>query len=114
MDYRRENWALGLSSFGLILGPLGLGIGLYLASTSRRWSFGQKWAVVVIPAALVGIFWLVASPSGGYSCYQVNDEPEVCEPHASPLIPWLLLIALTATAVGTAIYLYRAARSSKT
>src|SRR5689334_19378921 len=78
MDYRRENWALGLSSFGLILGPLGIGIGLYLASTSRLWSFGQKWAVVVIPAALVGIFWLVASPSGGYSCYQVNDEPEVC------------------------------------
>jgi len=110
MDYRRENWALGLSSFGLILGPLGIGIGLYLASTSRRWSFGQKWAVVVIPVALVAILLLMGGAVGGYSCTQVNDEPEVCEPHMAPLIPSLVLIALAAAAIGTAIYLYRAAR----
>ena len=109
MDYRRENWALGMSSIGLILGPLGIGIGLFLASTSRRWSLGQKWAIVVIPASLVGIILLIGG-TGGYSCTQVNDEPKVCEPHMSPLIPLLVLVGLIAMAVGTGVYLYRAAR----
>src|ERR1044071_2502414 len=92
MDYRRENWALGLSSFGLILGPLGIGAGLFLGFTSRRWSFGQKWGVLAIPAALFGMLLLVAGPWGTYMCTQVGDGPQVCEPHMSPLIPLLVLV----------------------
>lgn len=111
MSYRRENWALGMSSVGLVLGPVGIGVGLFLAFTSRRWTLPQKWAILMIPAALVGISFVIGG-AGGYTCTQIGDGPKTCESHPSPVVPLLTLVALIATAVLTAVYLFRTARRS--
>jgi hypothetical protein len=52
-DTRHEGYATGWLTVGLILGPVGAVIGVYLVLRSTRWTLRWKAGVLALPAALV-------------------------------------------------------------
>jgi hypothetical protein len=105
----RELWAVGLLTIGLVTGPFGLAIGLYLVATSKLWSSSQKLLAVAMPAAAFTLMLLLSGAVGGYSCAQISSGPEVCEPHMPLIIAWALLIAIVVVLLVMPVYLLRAA-----
>src|SRR5690349_14555158 len=74
----REAWALGLVTIGLITGPIGPAIGLFLVVTSKRWTPPQKLLAGLLPFVVFGLLFFVSAPA--YTCTQVGSGPEVCDP----------------------------------
>ena len=106
----REVWALGLITIGLITGPIGPAIGLFLVVTSKRWTPPQKLLAAALPFVIFGLLLLGGAPA--YTCTQVGSGPEVCDPHPPLIIPWMTLIAALIFLVSAPIYLFKAAKRS--
>lgn len=106
-----EAWALGLLTVGLITGPLGLIIGLVLVGKSSRWTYAQKYCAAAIPLALFGIFLAFAAVFGGRTCFQVDNQPKICEDQGTAWVTWLVVAILAAFVAAAVIYLARAARN---
>jgi hypothetical protein len=111
MSHPRETWALVLLTVGLFTGPIGLIAGWFLVATSTRWALVEKLAVAALPIPVAVLALTLGGGIGGYSCDQAGNGPEVCEPHSSAWIAWLLIGALAAAVLAAAIYLGRAART---